>query len=204
MSTFPVVVSFYTKDTPYQLEVQNLIASCEKWKLTYSIEGVESQGSWELNCAYKPFFLLKKFEELKSPLLWVDADGVFCRSPDGSVFREMDFAVRINEECESDHPSRVVSSTVYVNNTEGARMILRLWAEESLRQLNEKDRKMEFWDQVALRDVLQLNNFVASVRAMPLAYAKIFDHAWDNIEVDEPVIEHFQASRRFKRSINGS
>ena len=28
---FPVVISFYTKDTFYQLEVQNLIASCAQF-----------------------------------------------------------------------------------------------------------------------------------------------------------------------------
>ena len=134
----------------------------------------------------------------------MDADGVFVRLPDPAVFREMDFAVRINEECENDHPSRVISSTVYVNNTEGAGRILRLWAEESIRQLNAEGRKEEFWDQIALRNVLQLKNFVASVKAMPLAYAKIFDHPKDAIEVNEPVIEHYQASRRFKDSINQS
>jgi hypothetical protein len=202
MTTFPVVVSFYTKNTPYEQEVQNLIASCEKWNLAYSIEGIDSQGSWELNCAYKPFFLIKKLEELKCPILWVDADGVFVRAPNGLVFQETDFAVRINEECEWNHPSKVISSTIFINSSEGARRILGLWAEECIRQLKEEGRKEEFWDQIALRNVLQLKNFVANVRPMPLAYAKIFDHVLDNLRIEESVIEHFQASRRHKEIIN--
>ena len=45
MSIFPIIICFYTIDTPYQQEVLNLINSCEKYQLENSIEGKPSRGS---------------------------------------------------------------------------------------------------------------------------------------------------------------
>src|SRR5690348_12544495 len=98
MGAFPLVVSFYTKDTYYQWEVQNLIASCEKFKVEHYVEGIPSFGSWELNCAYKPFFIHQMLQKFKRPLFWLDADAVFVRKPEGlALFQEVDFSVRINQ-----------------------------------------------------------------------------------------------------------
>jgi len=200
MKKFPTIVSFYTYDTLYQLEVQNLIASCEQFHLETEIEGVPSFGSWELNCAYKPFFILKKLEELKRPVLWVDADGVFVRKPEILEEFKADFATRINRDLSETHPSRVVSSTIYVNYTPNAVKILQSWTQECRRMLLDPQRTEEFWDQIALRNVL--NTVKADVRSLPLAYIKIFDHPLDDEQEPNPVIMHYQASRRLKRPVN--
>ena len=190
---FPVILSFYTVGTPYQLEVQNLIASCEKFGLETEIVGVESFGSWELNCAYKPFFILQKLNELERPVLWVDADGVFVREPTWQKAFEADLAVRM-EPVADDHPSRVISSTVFVR--ESGRGLMRLWCQECQRMLLDPNRREEFWDQIALREAIKKSE--AKVSEIPLEYAKIFDHAGDLEKKIAPVIEHYQASRRFK------
>ncbi|NGX37023.1 MAG: hypothetical protein K1000chlam2_00173 [Chlamydiae bacterium] len=194
---FPVIISFYTANTPYQLEVQNLIASCEKFGLEVAIEGVESFGSWELNCAYKPFFILQKLEELNQPLLWVDADGVFARAPTWQAAFEADLAVRMDEGLAADHPSKVISSTVFVRPSEAGKRLVREWIGKCHEILLDPARKEEFWDQIALREAIAKNR--ARVAPMPLSYAKIFDHPGDCATVENPVIEHFQASRRFKQ-----
>jgi hypothetical protein len=193
---FPVIISFYTLNTPYQLEVQNLIDSCKKFGLETDIEGVESFGSWELNCAYKPFFILKKLNELQRPVLWVDADGVFVREPSWQEAFEADLAVR-QELVAEDHPSRVISSTVFAR--ESSKSLLRLWCQMCQKMLLDPEREEEFWDQIALRDAIQASN--AKVASMPLAYAKIFDHPGDRQSEVVPVIEHYQASRRFKNLV---
>lgn len=194
---FPVIISFYTKETPYQIEVQNLIASCQKFGLEYEICSIDSQGSWELNCSYKPFFILEQLEKLRKPLLWVDADGVFTKMPFWQEAFESDLSVRI-EPVPDHHPSKVISSTVFVR-PEGSDLI-RKWIQHCRDMLLDTKRKQEFWDQIALRDVvLQAKDRVAP---LPLSYAKIFDHPKDQMQIDEPVIEHYQASRRFKAIIN--
>jgi hypothetical protein len=198
---FPMVISFYTQDTFYQLEVQNLIASCEEFGIPHQIEPIPSFGSWEVNCAYKPFFIHRKLQELKQPVLWVDADGVFRKKPDRLEIFLSDFAVRINPDLPLDHPSRVISSTIYANYTPGADTLLRSWAMRCQQEINRPDRTVEFWDQIALRDALYSPENAARFGSLPLSYTKIVDHPGDLQAVEEPVIEHYQASRRYKKLI---
>lgn len=201
---FPVVISFFTSNTPYQLEVQNLIASCKQHGVSLDVEAVESFGTWELNCAYKPFFILKKLNEYRQPLLWVDADGVFNRIPEQIKAFNADIAVRINEGLPVSHPSKVITSTIYLDFNPRVVECMQLWIKECAQQLLDPERTEEFWDQIALRNVLFSQEYSAKIAYMPLAYAKIFDHPEDCLLVDEPVIEHYQASRRFKKMINES
>jgi hypothetical protein len=200
MRSFPLVVSYYTLDTLYQMEVRNLIASCEKWGLECSIDGISSLGSWELNCGYKPFFILQKLIEFKRPVLWVDADGVFVSQPEVIEAFSADLSVRINEECPQNHISKVISSTVYVNWTEQGTQLLRLWAEECYAQLSKTPKETEYWDQEGLRDVIFSGKHEGKIAPLPYRYAKIFDQKMD----EKPVIEHFQASRRYKKIINST
>jgi hypothetical protein len=198
---FPIVISFYTKETFYQIEVQNLIWSCEQFGITYQIESISSFGSWEINCAYKPFFIHRKLQELKQPVLWIDADGVFKKKPEQlSTFRK-DFAVRINSHIPIDHPSHVMSGTVYANYTPGADALLRLWAEYSQKEMIRSNRKEEFWDQIALRDALYSKENPAIFESLPFSYTSIVDHAGDLEMIKEPIIEHHQASRRYKKLV---
>lgn len=197
---FPLIVSYYTKDTLYQLEVQNLISSCEKWGLEHHIEPIPTFGSWERNCSYKPFFLMEKTQQLKRPLLWVDADGVFLQQPAYLEAFDTDFAVRTNRQWKDDHPSKVISGTVFVNSTPGAERVLKSWAKESLDALADPNRKIEFWDQIALRDVVLRGVPGAVISDLPTSYMAIIDNPED--QKGEMVIGHYQASRRFKKIIN--
>jgi hypothetical protein len=202
MNFFPLVVSYYTKDTMYQLEVKGLIESCEKWNLPYHVEPIDSFGSWELNCGYKPFFLLSKLQEFKRPVFWVDADAVFVRAPSFLEEFSADLAVRINDPCALDHRSKVISNSFFVNNTPEAATLLKLWASECYHSLSNPDRTEEYWDQVGLRDVIFSNRHKAKVVGIPHAYAAIDEHPVDKKEILEPVLLHYQASRRYKKLIN--
>lgn len=202
MQNFPVIVSFYTKNTPYEDEIKFLISSCQKFGLETSIDGIDSFGSWELNCAYKPFFLYQKLQELKKKILWVDADAIFVKKPEALDIFEADLAVRINPELSDRHLSKVMSGTVYANYTDKAQELLRRWAQACVKELMREDRTEEFWEQTALRDILVSKNFDADVRSLPLSYVKVAGHPTDEVQIRDPIIEHHQASRRFKQVIN--
>lgn len=198
MPALPTIISFYTKNTPYEEEVQNLIASCARLNLKTHIEGIDSFGSWELNCAFKPFFLHQKLQELKKNLLWVDSDAVILQAPQPLEAFSGDLAVHIDPTLPDDHPSKVMSGTIFVKNSPKAQELLKRWAQECIRQLMQQDRKEEFWDQCALRDVL-LKNTAADIRSLPLSYVKVAGHPLH--EKVDPIIEHYQASRRFKKFV---
>jgi len=202
MKDFPLIVSYYTQDTMYQLEVQNLIASCERYQLDYHVEPIPTFGSWERNCSYKPFFLLEKLQQFGKPILWVDADGVFLKKPERLSVFDSDFSVRINRSWEDSHPSKVISGTIYVNATTGGERVLKSWAKECLDSLSDPQRAEEFWDQIALRDVILRSVPGARISELPPGYMAIIGNPQDQKEIEEVVIGHYQASRRFKKIIN--
>lgn len=202
MNKFPLVVSYYTKETVYQLEVQNLIASCENWGIEHHIEPITSLGSWERNCCYKPFFLMEKLQQFKRPLFWVDADGVFVRKPEWQTVFSKDAAVRINAEREDRHPSKVNSGSLYINATVGGGALLQAWAQECLDCFADPNRSEEIWDQIAMRDVILRGNLRADIGLLPLEYLKIIGNPCDEKNIGEAVVAHYQASRRFKKIIN--
>ncbi|HEX4839686.1 MAG TPA: putative nucleotide-diphospho-sugar transferase [Rhabdochlamydiaceae bacterium] len=192
---FPLIISFYTKETPYQLDAHHLMASCDQFGLEHHIEGIDSHGSWELNCAFKPFFIAQKLQQFKRPVLWVDADGVFARKPTPLKVFEKDFAVYAQAELPSNHPSKIRSGTIYVNATEKGMDVLKKWAQECQRLLINPERTEEFWDQIALRNVYLIEQ---KLGRLPLSYIKILGHPID-VKCPHPVIIHCQASRHAKK-----
>ncbi len=193
-----IIVSFYTFRTPYEKEVINLMDSCGRHRIQADIVGVESEGSWEKNCALKPSFILGKLRQWQRPVLWVNPDAVFKQRPDFTDFACCDISVRINEFLPKDHASRIHSGTIFVQHSAPGMAILEQWAEETEKALQCQERNLEFGDQTALRDVLNRNG-EAQFLPMPLKYAKIFDFDDLFISENEVIIEHYQASRRSKR-----
>ncbi len=193
---FPLVISFYTKNTPYQLDAHHLIASCEKFGIDHFIEGIDSHGSWELNCAYKPFFISEKLRQFKRPVIWVDVDAVFVKKPKHLKVFEKDLAAYCEPGIANDHPSKVRSGTVFINHTEGAAKLLKAWAEECRRLLVDPTRTEEFWDQMALRNVF-LAQKKSQIGHLPVSYVKILGHPVDE-KCSNPIILNLQGSRRAK------
>ncbi len=192
---FPLVISFYTKNTPYQLDAHHLMASCDKFGIEHHIEGIDSYGSWELNCSYKPFFIAEKLRQFERPVLWVDVDAVFAQKPKPLKVFEKDFAVYFQPDLKNDHPSKIRSGTIFVNHTERGNQILKSWAQECQRLLVDPERIEEFWDQIALRNVYLSQK---NLGRLPLSYIKILGHPID-VKCPKPVIIHCQASRHSKK-----
>lgn len=192
---FPLVISYYTKNTPYQLEAHHFSASCQKFGIEHHIEGIDSYGSWELNCAFKPFFISQKLQQFQRPVLWVDIDAMFVKKPTRLKVFEKDFAAYCETGLDPDHPSKVRSSTVYINYTQRAGALLKAWAEECQRLLVDPTRTEEFWDQIALRNVYLPQKNLGN---LPVSYIKILGHPVD-AKCPNPVIIHCQASRHAKK-----
>ena len=199
----PLVISFYTVGTPYEEEVKRLIDSCIEFGIEADIVGVNPQGSWEKNCALKPFFILQKLKEWDRPVLWVDADAAFKQRPNFQDFKECDFAVRLNEFLPKNHESRIISNTIFARNNEAGTAVLEEWCKLTEKELSKEGRIMEFWDQATLRDALSLFSNLHFL-PMPLKYSKIFDFDDLFIADSEVVIEHYQASRRHKRKVHAA
>lgn len=194
---FPLFVSYYTLGTGYEKEVQNLICSCEKLGLETDIVGIESRGKWDRNCCYKPRFLLEKLQEHNRPIVWVDADAVLLKEPILFASLKCDIAARLYDDLPTNHPSKLITGTLYLQNTAATQNLLELWEKECMRMLEEGSR--EVWDQIALKQVL-LEGAEVDFFPLPNDYCAIYDKK-ETLK-EEAVILHYQASRLFKKVIN--
>ena len=130
----PTIVSFYTIGTPYETEALRLKQSCERLQTPFIIEGLESTGDWIRNCSLKAAFVLRHLQQLKRPLLWVDADAEILLPLDYFRGAEFDVACYVQWSISGLPPTMdrrempVMSGTVYLNYTPGGVRIAEIWA----------------------------------------------------------------------------
>lgn len=179
----PLVVAFYTKNTPYQEEVKELAKTCKEHNLTLITKGYETRGSWVQNAGIKPEFLLSMMQEHKCNLLYVDADARVRKHIDLS-FVEHDLAVHYKNDKE------LLSGTIFLRHTPEVLHLLREW-------ICMQQNSPGVWDQKTLQDLIEKLEF--PVTRLPPQYTQIFDKMAHH---GDPIIEHMQASRRYRRSVN--
>lgn len=194
----PLFVSYYTLDTGYEQEIKNLINSCEKLSLETDFVGIDSKGKWDQNCCYKPRFLLEMLEKHKRPIVWVDADAVILKKPLFFDSLECDIALRIYEDLPLEHPSKLITGTLFLNDTPAIKTLLELWETKCSQMLAENNK--EVWDQIALKYVLLESGAGVNITPLPDPYCAIYDKK--KTLKNDAVILHYQASRLFKKVVN--
>lgn len=187
----PIYIAYYTENTPYEDEVKMLRASLEKFHLPFDIQSIPSLGSWQENTKYKAIFIQNMlFKYPEYPLVYVDADAVIKSRP--LLFSGLTCDIGVHFYDDQVRPEKeLLTGTIYVAPTENTKKLIQLW-----RYINQEypDR----WEQKNLAIALQFMPNVA-IFSLPAAYCLIFDLMKGQ---GEAVIEHFQASRRFKEIID--
>lgn len=184
------VVSFYTVGTPYEDEVKMMESSAREVGIREIITyPVSNKGSWEANCQEKAQVLLRAVADLgRKPFLYVDSDARFKQFPVLIDYVNIDFAAHYFRGRE------LLSGTLWVNPTVRTVLLLGDWALE-----NRKNPKK--WDQRTLQSVLERRAGLINFCRLPPQFTWIHDlspRVYGNIE---PVICHYQASRRYKRRV---
>lgn len=182
------LISFYTKNTIYEKEVEDLQNSVRALDIDHYIESREDLGCWEKNCAQKPLFIFECLEKFNEPLLWVDSDGVVFKKPH-LEFNDCDLALFF------DSPGRARNSTIFINPTEPAKEFMWLWHETLLKK-NQPPQKQLIPDQPVMNELIREGKIPLKIGDLPLEYMQIFDR--DAVNFEKTVILHFQASRTAK------
>ncbi len=192
----PIFISHFTENTPYQKEVLNLQRSLKKFNLDYHIEEIKSLGSWRANsnwCAWQVQAMLKRYPNKN--ILRVDCDAIIQQYP--SLFLEEDFnadiAAVIWKNSKMRPGGEFLGGTMFFANNKKVRWIVDGWVEDCKSFPDQRNGDM-------LCNLIQSYRDKLNFQKLPLSYCCIFDLM--KSEVDVPVIEHFQASRRFKTLIN--
>ncbi len=187
------VISYYTSD--YKDDAARLRASLDALSIPHRITRIATRGSWQANIAYKPAFIAKARYELRGPLVWIDADAIVRSYPHEFVDladvkkispNPFDLAVHYRRGQE------LLSGTIWINDTHAVQALLSCW---NWKQIDSPG----VWDQKTLAEVITEVGPEIRVYDLPAAYTFIFDLMKTESPDVEPVIEHFQASRKTRR-----
>lgn len=187
----PIMISYYTKNTSYEIEYKNLEASLKQFNLKYDIQGIDTKGSWFNNCFYRSIFVRDMLTKHKQPVVWVDCDAII-RSKPKLLWKLSNYDFACYFKPRPNGTRELLGGTMYFNNTENAIKLLDAW----IQCVNEHKISSKL-DQSYLQTAVQLVSNI-KVYELPPTYCQIFDLMKD---VGTPVIEHFQASRRFKHEV---
>ena len=183
----PVIVSFYTKGTGYEEQVKQLKITLKRFNLENDIVGIADRGSWHKNTYYKAQFIQRMMNKHRGrSIVYVDADAKMRMNPVLFNNFKYDFA------CHFHMGKELLSGTLYFGNTKGARQLVKKWIEED--KLH-PDTNMP---QKNLRTVFNREKKKIKWKALPVEYCMIYDSR-SRYRVN-PVIEHFQLSRKYKGS----
>lgn len=176
-----IVCAFYTDS--YRDEIAALQNSLEKLGIDYFFKRYKSRGYWEANTRIKPEFLLSCLDEFPGrPLVYLDADAL-VRKP--LVFFDdlhADLSV-FSAPTPQGFSHKYLTGTLYLANNAAIRKFLSDWVGFQRGNLLQVD-------QDSFEQAMESNRTL-NVVPLPESYVKIFDRAGD-----DPVIEHFQASRK--------
>ncbi len=195
LSNRPLIVSYYTEESPYAKEAADLVASCKKFNLDVEVSAIPSKGSWSANCCFKPEFLLACLEKHNRPLIWTDIDSTFFAYP--TIFDDCkaDVALRINDNVPVDSPSKILSNTMYLNNTTSTKKLLNFWKKECEKLLLKEG---PVFDQVALRRVILHYPTMVEIKRLPATYITVTDTVEDRSAFpDNAVVVHYKLSRLY-------
>lgn len=195
------VISFYTANTSYEQEIIGLKNSLEKFGIDYHFFACEQKGSWRKNLNAKSECILQAFDMFPDQdIVFIDADGIVRQYPilfdKLSATKDSDVAATFHKYSpRSGDEDELLSGTLWFPNNDRARNLVQRWHEIGLDQ--EKIRHQQ-----CLRIAIEqkaLEGDKVKVYRMPHEYTHVFDYKYK--DKNKPVIEHFQASRRFRKEV---
>lgn len=181
------VIAFYTKDTPYEKEAQELIRNCQSFGIPIETVGYPNTGSWVRNAALKSIFISSMME--KHPrgarLVYLDVDARIRQYPE--LFDTLQADIGVHYRKKRSSRSELLSGTIYIRNTKYTHSLVKAW-------IKKQSENPDTWDQRILQATLEETPNIRRAN-LPATYTQIFDSM--RLE-GKPVIEHMQASRRYR------
>ena len=189
-------VTFTTQGTGYEREVLRLKASCEALSIPLRIFTYANLGSWRANLNFKSQSIIDAMAYYPDQdIVFVDADAVVRSYPtlfdELSERRSSDIAVHFLADRE------LLSGTIWLANTERGMEIAQRWHEVAKHSPAVRHQQCLALALKALKD----EGRPAKIYRLPIEYTCIFDHPLRRGKT--AVIEHFQASRRYRRLMDG-
>jgi len=187
----PIIIGYYTKNTPYELEVKKLIVSLEALEYEYDFMPVDSEGSWQRNTQMKARIVEELLRKHNKPVLYLDVDAIMVQKPIILDTLSCDMAA-----VHFAGGGELLSGTVYFEPS--GMPIIKRWQE-----LNKKypqvlpDGRLA-WDQRTLKMAIGDANYVE----LPQEYTWIVELTQKKYPGLAPVILHTRGALRFQEIVN--
>ena len=193
-----IIVAYYTINTPYENEAKKLINSLNKLGLTYDVVGVNNLGNWQANTRFKAKFMEDMLNKHPGKnLLYVDSDAIVHSKP--ILFENYNYDIAVRWQDFRWRKNECLSGTIFMANNEKTRELCKRWQSINISE-GPNANTFEQWNlgtvikQMEGEGKLITNN-------LPPEYTFIFDSMRALYPNANPVIEHFQASRKLKNKI---
>ena len=191
MSPF-LVIAYYTPGNQYETLSENLRKSCQDFKIPLFLKPIQNLGSWEKNTHYKANFIQECLNSFTQNLVYVDVDAVFRGYPD--LFDSLDCDIAYRTENFKWRKNEALSGTIFLSNNDRVKDLVKSWVSinESIPAVR---REPLTWEQANMQRAVQADPLVRYYN-LPPEYTYIFDHTKRMYPDIQPIIEHFQASRK--------
>jgi len=195
----PLVIGYFTVDTPYEHEAEVLKVSLESVGYSYLICGIPNQGSWQKNTQIKAQFILCMLQEHPGkPLLYLDVDAIMVQPP---VLLDT-----ICADIAAVHYTRphgeLLSGTLYLGNTIRCNALVRKWISFNEQYPVTLPNGKDAWDQRTLKMAIKRISGLKFVE-LPQEYTWIVELTSRHCPGLNPIILHTRGAKRFKNIING-
>ena len=189
-----IVVSYYTAGTPYKKEARKLETSMLDLAIPHHVAEVPNLGDWQKNTHFKAKFIRQMLDRFETKdVIWVDADAVFHSYPvlfDRIIENDLwNFAAHFRNW--NHGKDELLSGTLFIKNNDLMKRVVDDWI-----LINRQNKQT--WEQRNLSRAVKREPMM-KIMDLPIEYCCIFDDA--NRGKLDPVIEHFQASRRLRRLV---
>ena len=207
-----IVVSAYSRHTPYEQEAEILRKSLLRCGMRHEIVPFEDQGDWYANTSMKPRLIREMRDKHRGPMVWVDADA-FVHEDCAAYFDDLgrkgfDFgahwfagpakghnqsdvcACLRGGKCSREH--RFLSGTLFFGDTTAARKLIRAWVD-----LNHLFRERNIVMGGGQKNLWYLLTCVEKLKQakLPGRFTYVFDKPWGYPVTEPRIIEHTIASR---------
>jgi hypothetical protein len=191
------MITFYTPGTGYEGEVKKLRESARALGIELTDYAYPNLGDWRKNINYKSQCILSAMKQTpSSDIVFIDADAVVHSWP--RLFDDLSGPPRLHDiaahyfQWNQSSKVELLSGTLWIANTPKMKAVVEEW--------NEMGRKHpEIRHQACLQAILERQKDIL-VYHLPVEYTCIFDAP--SRKGKQAVIEHFQASRKYRRVIS--
>jgi len=188
-----VITSYFTPSYAHVAD-KYLKPSLRELSVPNHISLLSDRGNWQSNTLFKANFISRMM--IKYPekgIVFVDADAVIRAEPvlfDQLFIDGIDFAAHRRTWRRGRIKDEMLSGTLYFGPTEAARILVNAWIDEN----KAHPTKLEQRNLEAAFDAV--SEYPLVWKWLPVEYCTVFD---GDDRPKNPVIEHFQASRKMRR-----